>query len=425
MIAYFDQTIKLIMSKTAKDTVVVMLGNASAAALAVLFTIFAARALGPEGWGIVAAVISFVTIVEAFGDFGLGSSLFRFISKEWSEGNREKTKNILNAVFLLRSLTALVLALVLILVSKPLTQAIFHSNDTMLVVLGALAVSAYLFLDFQIATFLSKQQWKTAAVFLTLGNVIRFLWVWWLTISGATVFNVLLAFSLSPVIAFFISTLFQPVSIGWHKTDRNHKDWERLFKKVIPFSGWLGVNRIASATMARMDAIILLSVLGSHDAGIYGAARQLSIGVPIILGSIASVLAPRFATLTGEALNAYFKKSIMLASLLSFGVLLGIFISPWIITFFGPKYKESLPVLQWLLVGFIPFVFATPAVNALIYSYKKPNIVALIALIQLPFVLGAYFYFTPYFGILGPAYINLAWHLTTMILSFVFVFRYK
>ena len=418
MIAYIDQTIKLFFSRTAKDAIVIMLGNATSAALAVLFTIFAARSLGPEGWGIVAGVISFVTIIEAFGDFGLGSSLFRFISKEWSEGNKEKAKDILNAVFLLRTATAIVAALTLVLISAPLTRAVFHSDETQLVLLGAVAVCAYLFLDFQIATFLAKQQWKTASIFLALGNLIRFGWVWLLTLKGATVGNVLIAFSVSPIIAFVLSTFFQPVSLGWHK------DWNRLFKKVIPFSGWLGINRIASATMARADAIIILSVLGNHDAGIYGAARQLSIGIPIILGSIASVLAPHFASLSGKALSTYFKKSVLLSAVLSLGVVVGIFISPQVVGFFGPKYKNSLPVLQWLLAGFIPFVFATPAVNALIYSFKKPQIIALIALVQLPFIMAAYLYLTPRLGILGPAYIHLAWHLTTMVLSVIFVFRY-
>ncbi|MEK7521771.1 MAG: oligosaccharide flippase family protein, partial [Patescibacteria group bacterium] len=409
---------KLIFSKTAKDTAVIMVGNSIAAILAVLFTIFAARSLGPDGWGIVTGVISFVTIVEAFGDFGLGSSLFRFISKEWSEGNREKAKRILDSVFLLRTLTAVVTGIILIFLSKLIAEFIFHTNDTSIVLFATLAVCAYLFIDFQIATFLAKQRWKTAALFLTLGNGIRFVWVWILSQGNPTVMGILFAFSASPLLAFLISLAFQPVSIGWHKKETD------FFKTIIPFSGWVGINRIASATIARMDAIIMLSILGSHDTGIYGAARQLSIGIPIVLGSVASVLAPRFATLTGSALTSYFKKSLLLSTLLSLGVLAGIYLAPWIINFFGPKYKESLPVLQWLLAGFIPFVFATPAVNALIYSYKKPRIIALIASVQLPIIIVAYYLLTPRVGILGPAYIHVAWHLTTMILSFVFVAKY-
>src|SRR3990167_3392529 len=104
----------LIFSKTAKDSLVIFWGNGVSAILAIIITIIVARTLGPEGWGIAAAVLGFITILSALADLGFGSGLFRFASKNFHLGKTMKAEKILTIVFLLRMVTALSLSFALI-----------------------------------------------------------------------------------------------------------------------------------------------------------------------------------------------------------------------------------------------------------------------------------------------------------------------
>jgi hypothetical protein len=67
----------LIFSQTSKDTTILFSGNLISSALAIIFTIFVARNLGSIlGW----QLLSFIAVRLQL-DFGLTSSLFRFLSK--------------------------------------------------------------------------------------------------------------------------------------------------------------------------------------------------------------------------------------------------------------------------------------------------------------------------------------------------------
>jgi PST family polysaccharide transporter len=358
----------ILKTKTAKDTSVLFLGNTVASLLAVIFVVLSARYLGPDSWGVVAAIISLVVIAEAVGDLGLGSSLFRFVSKDWAEGRKAEAESTLSTVFAVRLISSSAL-LLLIAALAPFLSELLKINSTTYILIAAFSIFGYLLLDFQILAFEAKHKWAAASLFTVIPNALRLLIVIWMVSRGnLSATSVLVAFAVSPVVALVGSFFMSPPKITFKFS---HK-----IGQIFRFSGWLGLNRIAAAGGSRIDAILLLSLLGEYQTGIFSAAKQLSIGVPLIAGSIATVLAPRFASLKGEGLVSYFKKTI----LLSFGVALltfmGIFLTPFIVRLLGSEYQPSVSILQWLLVGYVPFVLSIPAVNILIYAYGKSRIIA-------------------------------------------------
>lgn len=408
-----------IFSKTFKDTSVILTGNAVSALLAVVFTIFAARFLGPESWGIVAAVISLVVIVEAVGDLGLGSSLFLFVSKDWNNGDKEKANSTLSTIFLIRVITAFVLLIILIILANILDQIILKANGPLLIILGALTAFAYLLFDFQIMAMQAKHSWVLSAFFNVLANLIRLILVIILFLTNnISVINILLILMLSPFVAFMLSLIYFRVKINFRY------NWDDSKAKIVPFSGWLGINRIASSIISRLDIILLLLFLDQYQTGIFAAAKQLAIGVPLVVGSMATAIAPRLASLEKDSLILYFKKAVLLSLLTTAGLAVGIFITPQIVQFFGTKYAASSLVLQLLLVGYIPFVLSMPAINLLIYSLGKPKVIGITALLQLPIIYFCYLLIIPIYGLSGAALVNGLWHFSTMVFAYSFAFYY-
>lgn len=418
MIDLLIQLREIVLSRTTRATSVVFSGKAFSSALAIVFTFIAARALGPENWGIVAVLASFITILFAIGELGIGSALFRFVADKWTKKDFAEADRMLGALFGLRVLTGVVLFLLLLLSSRFLSLLVFKSTDPFLTILAAIGLFGFLLMDFQVVQSEAKQNWKLAAAFMSLTNLFRLVLLFFLILQDAVNLpNILFIFAVSPLFAWIASSFWQrtPLKIS--------QEWKRVVKKVIPFSSWMGANRVASSVNSRVDVILLLQLAGAYEAGIYSAASTLALGIPLLIGSYATVLAARYASLKGKALFEYFRKTIGLSAGILVGLVFGIAVAPFIIALFGPEYIPSTRVLQALLAAYIPFVLSAPAVNVLIYAFGKPRIIALVSVLQLPVILSLNWYLIPRIGVFAPV-VALVFSNTLMFFaSYLFAWR--
>ncbi|OGY09557.1 MAG: hypothetical protein A2782_03365 [Candidatus Blackburnbacteria bacterium RIFCSPHIGHO2_01_FULL_43_15b] len=413
-----DKIKRLIFSGTAKNTSALFAGNMGGAVLAVLFTLLVARRLGPEEWGVVAAVISLITIAEALGDFGLASSLYRFFAKSLTEQKHQEAEDFRHLAFFFRILTAGLVFLILVIFSGSISSLVFKTDDSFLTFVSGLGIFSYLMLDFQVASLQTRGKWGLSAFFIAFVNLIRLVGVYLLFAQGKlNLHNTLWMYSGTPLATLLLTFFWQPTRLAFVK------HWTGA-KNLLFFSGWLGLNRIAAAIASRIDVILLLDISGAYQTGLFGASKQLAVGVPMLVGSLATVLAPRFATLEERALSRYFKKSIALSVFLAFGLLSGILISPLVISLFGDEYEESRGILQWLLVGYIPFVISMPAVNLLIYALHKPKIIGILSLLQIPLVWWLNVYLIPLYGVWGAVAVHIVWNLSTLLVAYAFVGYY-
>lgn len=375
----------------------VLFGNFISSVFAVVFTIFAARFLGPENWGIIAAVGSLITILVAVCDLGFSSALFRFVSKKWSQGDKDEALRVIRTIWTLRFISVIIFALILVIFSESLTRILLKINDPEFIIFVALGLIGALFIDFQIAESEARQEWKKAALFISLTNTLRIIGLFIIGINNLSLINVTFAFTLSPVIAYAISLLWQHTPLGFVP------NWKKIVREVVPFSGFMGANKIVSSFNSRVDILILIQLAGAYEAGIYGAANRLAIGVPLILASFATVLAPKFASLDTREMPNFFKRSLGLSLIITVGLIVGIFIAPIVVSLFGPAYTQSASVLQLLFLSFVPASISVPAVNYVIYGLKKPQVVTYLSLIQLPLVVLLNLLLIPRLGVVAPA----------------------
>ena len=187
----------------------------------------------------------------------------------------------------------------------------------------------------------------------------------------------------------------------------------------------MSLNKIVSTTATRLDVLLVLQVLGAYKAGIYGLSSTLAVGVPLIIGSFATVLASKFSSITNKKiLVKFFYKSIGLSVVFSSFLIIGVIVAPFVMRFFGEKYIDSIPILQWLLIGFIPFALSTPAVNILIYHFKKPHIISYLSIFQLLIIISINYYFLPIFGIYAPVLALSLANLLTFVITYIYSFKY-
>src|SRR3990167_2913082 len=113
---------RLVFSNTAKATGYIFSGNAVSSFFAVVFSILAARFLGPKDWGIVAAVTSFIPVLIALTDLGVGSALFKYATGKWGTREDYKAVRAFKIALSLRLASLFVPSLLLVLFARSLSK---------------------------------------------------------------------------------------------------------------------------------------------------------------------------------------------------------------------------------------------------------------------------------------------------------------
>lgn len=402
----------LLFSRTSKNTLILSVGQVVSFIFGSVFVILAAKKSGPEAWGVITAIIAFVTLVSSLGDLGLTSSLFRFVS------GKEKTKdNIQGVIFTLRLVSAIFLCLFIYIFLSYFSESLFGRVDLSTIIISCLGVIAVLMFDYQVTLFQAKEKWILASFLIVLPALLRVFGYY--LFSGVLDLNLILVLIWgSQIIVFVIAYLLQPQGISFSD------GWLVSAKKVMSFSSWMGLNRVAGATASRVDSILTLRLASPFEAGILGVGRQIANAIVIFIASFATVLAPNFSKYQGEHLRAFFKKSLILALIIVLAILLGIGLVNPLVGLFGPRYQSSALVLRGLCFGFIPFALATPFVNVLIYSFKKPQIIAILTTVQMPLVILGNFLLIPKLGAMGPVWVIGLWNISSLLVTAVFTVVY-
>jgi O-antigen/teichoic acid export membrane protein len=223
----------------------------------------------------------------------------------------------------------------------------------------------------------------------------------------------------------FLITVIQ--SIIYIKTDfLSSKPTAVEYKKLLGFSGWIGVNRIVSSVSGRLDIQMLAAMAGAFATGLYSIPSRLASFIIVLGGSFSAVLAPRLAGFGNrETEKRYILKSLLALLPITAGIIFWIIIAkPFMLLLFGTKYLASVPVFQALAAAQIPFLFTVPSVSAIIYSMKKTVFIGVYSFFQIAAIFLLNLIFIPKYGPFGPTITFGITNLLLAIYTWVVVIRY-
>lgn len=419
---YLLKTKSLLLSATAKDTYVLFIGNSISALLSFFYTILVARNLSVESFGVFSAVNNLVVIISSITDFGVSAGLVNYVSESIQRHKRSKEYEFIKAVLVFKFLFSLFFLTLVIFFRKIVSFKFLASeNEWTALWVGLISFTLSLFAIFP-SVLQARRKFLKSAIIDNIFYLLRLIFVFvflflpfWYLLD-----RLFLAYFLSGLIGIFIGFVFIGFSFFYTKPSLP------IYKKLISFSGWLGINKILSSFFGRLDLQMLAYLMGANKTGVYSVASRLGGFITILVSSFSSVLAPRFAAFEDKnSQRRYLLKSTLAILPISFGLFLWIIVAkPFIIFLFGEKYLESVRVFQVLILAMIPFLFTVPSVTAIIYALKKPFYIGYFSIFQsiLLFVLN--YIFIKRWGVFGPP---IALGLVNMILvfySWVIVFRH-
>jgi len=305
-----------------------------------IVSIFLARLLGPEQFGLVAMAMAFISIATVFIDIGFSSALIQ---------RQDNTTLMYNSIFVFNILAGLTLTILTYLLA-PLIGVFYKSVEV-------ISLIRWLSLIFVFNSFNRVQN-------VMLNKSLNFKAVTIRTFIASAIsglFGIIAAYNGVGVYSLVIQTLSFAL-IGsillWSTSSWKPKFEFSYFevKKLMGFSIYAFFERILNNIFVRLDVLLLAKLFPPASIGFYTRSSSLVDQVTkYTSSSIIRVLFPVLSKLQDDQANyerIYFRM-FSIISFLSFAItgVLYFMGSDIILLLFGKKWVNSIPIFQVLIIS--------------------------------------------------------------------------
>ena len=345
------------MKSETRHSFVLMVGTGTTAILGLIYTIYAARVLGPEDYAVFGTVVSLVMMCQlALGP--INETITRFSAEYAGEGNLGKVRTLAHEVGKRIAAAGLVGLLIALLLTKPLAE--FLKFDETGPLFAAYAMM-YLTILISIGRGVLRGVQRfgayngnilTEAAARLLAGFALLAWLGTVT-SGLAAYVVALAITLCLSVGQLRSV--------WRGHERQALDGRAVRRFTLP----IFVTMITYAAFHNLDMILVKHYFPAAEAGIYGAAFALARAMATIVTPFSTLLVPLLSTLRaqGKAVSGPFLRIVGYFSIMALLVLLIFGLFPHqIMRMFTPEYAAGssllLPLAVVRLIGFFSFLIA-------------------------------------------------------------------
>ena len=401
--------------RIAKNTLVLFIAQVISMILGFFYTMYTARYLGAEGFGVLSFALAFTGIFGVFGDMGLSTLTTREVARDKSLAGKY-LGNIAAMKLVLVVITFCLIAIAINLLGYP--------EKTILVVyLIALSIIFSAFTRMFNSVFQAFEQMEYQSIGGILSSV--------LMLAGALIaisqgFGVV-GFA---AIYFMVSTITMGYSFVvciWKfvfpKIEVDIKFWKDNFKAGLSF----GFTGIFVTIYYWIDSVMLSLMKGDEVVGWYNASYRLMMVVLFIPSILNSVIFPKmsqFFVVSKDSLRIayerYFRYMIIIAIPLGIGTTL---LSDKIILFiYGAEYTNSIVALQILIWSSV-VIFIGGAFARLLESSNRQIVITRITAICMLENVILNLMMIPKFSYIGASVATVITEFTALILGMIVCYK--
>ncbi len=396
-----------------KNSIYLLFAQSSIKVISFFYSIFLARSLGVEGFGLYIVALTYFSLLSAVSDFGFN----RFLIKEGAI-NQESVHKYIGASILIRA------SLVSVFFAALSIWFILFDKDSLRVAISNLAILAVLPQAFSFtfdSILASRQKFKNSAMGLLVLSFAT-------TVSG--VFLVGFGFGpigavVSLILGQIIYAAFLVMVVGRKNLMLSLRVKDAYIKDILKGSIPFGILAILGMLYFKIDTLLLSYIRGSAETGLYGAVYRFLESIIFIPSAFSAASFPVLANLhhtdTAELKRVYFKSLKVLAAL-SIVILLGfVIVLPIIIRIFLTEFVPSIPVL-YILSLTIPFMFVHAAgVQVIMSTDKYIKSIFTLSLVTLGFNVVLNLLLLPKYGYIAAAWVTVLSEALSFIIFFIFI----
>ncbi len=327
------------------------------------YTVYLARFLGAEGYGILSFALAFSGIFSILTDLGLSTLTVREVSRD-----KSLTMKYLENGFAIKIILSLISFAIIVF----LINIFEYSQSTVNVVyLVSLSVILTSICGFFYSIFQAHENMEFQSFGQVLNSILMIFGVLIVIYLESTVIMVALIYLISSIITFFYVFVIFLWNFSMPKIKLDWKFWKITLKESLPF----GITGISVMTYTYIDSVLLSIFEGNVVVGWYNAAYKLVLFFVFIPTTINIAIFPvmsKFHISSQESLKLlnekYFKFMLIIGIPIAVGTTL---LSEKIIALiFGAGYTQSIIALQ-ILIWTIVFTFGGAAFVRMLEATNK------------------------------------------------------
>ncbi len=366
-----------------------------------------ARYYGAAGVGLFQTIWTVLMISAVVAKLGFDTSIVKFVGVYKAKGKDVFIRNLYKRIQKWLLLSSMVVALILIVFSLPLSELFFETPDNQnLLIYAAVSLVPLVLLNYNAETFKSLKHILPFAIFQN-GTIYLFtgllIIVFFHLNYGFT--STMWSLTATLIILLLISHiwLYRKLPVSSSKKYETLYTNKELFKITVPML----LSNSLFLLMNWTDTIMLSAFLPEDKVGIYATALKIAALNSVILVAVNSIAMPKFAELFEKKSTDQFRKFVKQSTLLMFTaslpVLIIIFIFPgWLLSIFGKEFIVGEHVLLILAFGQFFSTISGSVINILNmgnHQIQARNILGISTLVNIILNL----ILIPIMGILGAA----------------------
>jgi O-antigen/teichoic acid export membrane protein len=379
-------------------------------------TIYMARYLGVENFGIISLSLAITGIFSVFTDLGLSNLTVREVARDKSLAN----KYLVNITFLKVFLAFLNFGIIILIVNL-----IGYSNQVNTVIylmtISSILVSFYGFFN-SIFQAYEKMEYQSFASIIN--GLLMFLGVILLIKFNLDIIYFAFIYILINAICLIYSIIICLWKFFIPKIEIDWSFMKPLIIKAIPLSAALFFSIIGF----RIDSVLISIIKGNIAVGYYTAPYKFIEALTFLPSGFTIAIFPvmsKYYVSSLKSLEKAYKQSFKYLSILGLPIAVGttLLANNLIISFYGSAYIPSIFALQ-ILIWQVPLVFLTYFFGTLLVSIDKQKLLLKILFITMSFNIALNLVLIPYFSYYAASLITVLTELVAFIIIFYYLSKF-
>ena len=408
-----------------------LLGLVISTVISSVGTIFIAKMMGDDLYGLYGIVLNVPNIIVIFRDWGISSAMVRYTAQYRAEDRTPEIRSIFFSGILFEIIVGIILSVVSFTISGYLATDIYNRPEiASLLQLASITILTSGLITAATAAFTGIEKMEYNSIMLICQSVIKTILVIVLVALGFGTSGAVVGYTVGTVVAGAIGLAFTLVIFKKLPKPFTFKlEIREYIKEMLKFGLPLSIATIVTSFLAQFYVFLLpIYYIGDNSTlGNYYIAMNFVVLISFFAIPVTSMLFPAFSKLDAHRENATLKNvfqfSIKYASLLVVPVatLVMSLAEPAVTTLFGDSYALAPLFLAGLSINYLFTAFGSLSVGNLINSQGQTNFQLKLNLLTAAIGFPMGYLLIMQFGVIGLIATSLIAGLPSLIISIVWV----
>lgn len=414
---------------TAKGGLHLLWGLVVSTIISSLGTIFIARLLGSDSYGLYAIAIGAPVLFANFRDLGIYVAMVKYLAQDNTRSETRRIRNILVSGILFELILGSILSVISFVFSGFIANMFNRPEIAVLIQITSLTILTGSLINTVTCAFTGLEKMRLNSVLLVVQSIIKTSLIIALVLLGLGTLGSVIGFSVSMLLAAFTGlALLFTMYRSYPKASDHKLDMLENTKTMLKYGLPLSIGNIINGFLTQFYGYILaIFVLDNSLIGNYNVALNFVVLITFFATPVTTMLFPAFSKLDYNkdkgTIKTVFQFSVKYAALIVVPVTTMVIVlaQPAIATIFENRYLEAPLFLALLSTSYYLSALGSLGVSNLINSqgFTRFNLLTTILTAIVGFPLS--YLLISQFGVIGLIVTSLTASLPSLVISLRFV----